>query len=168
MHSGVVEKGTLAVGAALALEVDHARRGAIRQNHSATHLLHEALRQVLGDHVAQKGSLVAPDRLRFDFSHPKPMTAEELERVEDIANDVVLQNTPVVTRLMALDDARASGARALFGEKYGDEVRVVAMGFNNMGAMIRKEPAAMPWAGRWSSAAAPMSSAPATSGSSRA
>ena len=86
------------------------------------------LRQVLGDHVAQKGSLVAPDRLRFDFSHPKPMTAEEIEKVEDIANDFVLQNSPVTTRLMALDDARASGARALFGEKYGDEVRVVAMG----------------------------------------
>ena len=131
VHSGVVEAGTLAVGAALALEVDHARRSAIRQNHSATHLLHEALRQVLGDHVAQKGSLVAPDRLRFDFSHPKPMTAAELERVEDIANDVVLQNTPVVTRLMALEDARGSGARALFGEKYGDEVRVVAMGAND-------------------------------------
>jgi alanyl-tRNA synthetase len=131
VHSGVVEEGTLKVGAALALEVDHARRAAIRQNHSATHLLHEALRQVLGDHVAQKGSLVAPDRLRFDFSHPKPMTAQEIERVEDIANDVVLQNTPVVTRLMALDDARASGARALFGEKYGDEVRVVAMGAND-------------------------------------
>jgi alanyl-tRNA synthetase len=90
--------------------------------------LHEALRQVLGDHVAQKGSLVAPDRLRFDFSHPKPMSAEEIERVEDIANDVVLQNSPVATRLMAVDDAIASGARALFGEKYGDEVRVVAMG----------------------------------------
>ena len=97
-------------------------------NHSATHLLHEALRQVLGDHVAQKGSLVAPDRLRFDFSHPKPMTAEEIEKVEDIANDFVLQNSSVTTRLMGLDDARASGARALFGEKYGDEVRVVAMG----------------------------------------
>jgi alanyl-tRNA synthetase len=131
VHSGVVEEGTLKVGAALALEVDHARRSAIRQNHSATHLLHEALRQVLGDHVAQKGSLVAPDRLRFDFSHPKPMTAQEIERVEDIANDVVLQNTPVLTRLMALEDARASGARALFGEKYGDEVRVVAMGAND-------------------------------------
>jgi alanyl-tRNA synthetase len=91
-------------------------------------LLHEALRLVLGDHVAQKGSMVAPDRLRFDFSHPKPVTAEELERVEDIANDIVLQNSPVTTRLMGLDDARASGARALFGEKYGDEVRVVAMG----------------------------------------
>jgi len=128
VHAGIVEEGTLRVGAPLALEVDHARRGAIRANHSATHLLHEALRQVLGDHVAQKGSLVAPDRLRFDFSHPKPMTREEIERVEDIANDFVLQNSPVVTRLMALDDARASGARALFGEKYGDEVRVVAMG----------------------------------------
>jgi alanyl-tRNA synthetase len=83
---------------------------------------------VLGDHVAQKGSLVAPDRLRFDFSHPKPLTGEEIERVEDIANDIVLQNSPVTTRVMPIDDARASGARALFGEKYGDEVRVVAMG----------------------------------------
>ncbi len=91
-------------------------------------ILHEALRQVLGDHVAQKGSLVAPDRLRFDFSHPKPISASELTRVEDIANDIVLQNSPVTTRLMAQDDAIASGARALFGEKYGDEVRVVAMG----------------------------------------
>jgi alanyl-tRNA synthetase len=128
VHSGTVEEGTLKPGMALLLEVDHARRSAIRQNHSATHLLHEALRQVLGDHVAQKGSLVAPDRLRFDFSHPKPMTAAEIERVEDIANGIVLQNAPVTTRLMAVDDAIASGARALFGEKYGDEVRVVAMG----------------------------------------
>ena len=128
VHTGTVEEGTLKGGASLALSVDHARRSAIRQNHSATHLLHEALRQVLGDHVAQKGSLVAPDRLRFDFSHPKPMTAEEIEKVEDIANEFVIQNSPVTTRLMALDDARASGARALFGEKYGDEVRVVAMG----------------------------------------
>jgi len=128
VHIGTVEEGTLRPDLALTLEVDHARRSAIRQNHSATHLLHEALRQVLGDHVAQKGSLVAPDRLRFDFSHPKPLTAEEIERVEDIANDIVLQNTPVTTRIMALEDARASGARALFGEKYGDEVRVVAMG----------------------------------------
>ncbi len=128
VHIGTVEEGTLQTGAALALDVDHARRGAIRQNHSATHLLHEALRQVLGDHVAQKGSLVAPDRLRFDFSHPKPMSSEEIERVEDIANKVVLQNAPVITRLMSRDDAIASGARALFGEKYGDAVRVVAMG----------------------------------------
>ena len=128
VHIGTVEEGSLMPGAALALEVDHARRSAIRQNHSATHLLHEALRQVLGDHVAQKGSLVAPDRLRFDFSHPKPMSGAEIERVEDIANDIVLQNAPVVTRLLSRDDAVASGARALFGEKYGDEVRVVAMG----------------------------------------
>ena len=127
-HLGTVEQGTLKPGAALALEVEHARRTTIRSNHSATHLLHEALRQVLGDHVAQKGSLVAPDRLRFDFAHPKPVSAEEIARVEDIANDIVLQNSPVTTRLMAVDDAIASGARALFGEKYGDEVRVVAMG----------------------------------------
>src|SRR3954469_20262444 len=127
-HSVTVEQGALKVGSALALEVDHARRGQIRANHSATHLLHEALRRVLGDHVAQKGSMVSPDRLRFDFSHPKPMTPEEIEKVEDIANDYVLQNSPVTTRLMAIEDARASGARALFGEKYGDEVRVVAMG----------------------------------------
>jgi alanyl-tRNA synthetase len=128
VHAGTVEEGALKVGTALALTVDHGRRSAIRQNHSATHLLHEALRQVLGDHVAQKGSLVAPERLRFDFSHPKPISAAELERVEDIANDIVLQNSPVTTRLMVVDDAIASGARALFGEKYGDEVRVVAMG----------------------------------------
>ena len=127
-HAVKVEQGSVKVGDPLLLEVDHARRAGIRQNHSATHLLHEALRQVLGDHVAQKGSMVAPDRLRFDFSHTKPMTVQELEKVEDIANDIVLQNAPVTTRLMALDDARASGARALFGEKYGDEVRVVAMG----------------------------------------
>jgi alanyl-tRNA synthetase len=135
VHSVTVEQGTLRVGSALALDVEHARRGAIRRNHSATHLLHEALRQVLGDHVAQKGSLVAPDRLRFDFSHPKPMTAAELEQVEDIANDYVLQNSPVTTRLMAIEDARASGARALFGEKYGDEVRVVAMGEPSSGSL---------------------------------
>jgi alanyl-tRNA synthetase len=129
-HFGTMEEGTIKAGTELALDVDRSRRGAIRKNHSATHLLHEALRQVLGDHVAQKGSLVAPDRLRFDFSHPKAMSGEEIERVEDIANDMVLQNTPVITRLMSRDDAIASGARALFGEKYGDEVRVVAMGEN--------------------------------------
>jgi alanyl-tRNA synthetase len=128
VHFGKVEAGKLAPGQALALKVDHERRSRIRRNHSATHLLHEALRQVLGDHVAQKGSLVAPDRLRFDFSHPKPVSAEEMAKVEAIANEFVLQNSPVTTRVMALDEARASGARALFGEKYGDEVRVVAMG----------------------------------------
>jgi alanyl-tRNA synthetase len=128
VHLGTVEQGTLKPGTALALEVDHTRRASIRAHHSATHLLHEALRQVLGDHIAQRGSLVAPDRLRFDFVHPKPITPAELSRIEDIANDVVLENDEVTTRLMALDDARGAGARALFGEKYGDEVRVVSMG----------------------------------------
>ena len=128
VHIGIVEEGTLKPGAALLLEVDHSRRSSIRAHHSATHLLHEALRQVLGDHIAQRGSLVAPDRLRFDFVHPKPITPDELARVEDIANDVVLENDEVTTRLMAVDDAREAGARALFGEKYGDEVRVVSMG----------------------------------------
>jgi alanyl-tRNA synthetase len=128
VHLGTVEQGTLKSGTALALEVDHARRTSIRAHHSATHLLHEALRQVLGDHIAQRGSLVAPDRLRFDFVHQKPITPEELARVEDIANNVVLENAEVTTRLMAVDDARDAGARALFGEKYGDEVRVVSMG----------------------------------------
>jgi alanyl-tRNA synthetase len=128
VHLGRVEDGTVEVGKPAFLRVDHARRSAIRANHSATHLLHEALRQVLGDHVAQKGSLVEPERLRFDISHPKPISAEELERVEDITNAIVLRNEPVETRLMAVDDAIASGARALFGEKYGDEVRVVSMG----------------------------------------
>jgi alanyl-tRNA synthetase len=135
VHFAALENGVLEPGMALTLAVDQGRRRTIRQNHSATHLLHEALRQVLGDHVAQKGSLVAPDRLRFDFSHPKPMTPQEIERVEDIANDVVLQNSPVTTRLMALDDAIASGARALFGEKYADEVRVVAMGASGGNAL---------------------------------
>jgi alanyl-tRNA synthetase len=128
VHLGVVEEGTLRVGQPLALTVDRARRAAIRANHSATHLLHEALRQVLGEHVAQKGSLVNDERLRFDISHNKPITAEEMLAVEDMANAIVLQNAPVTTRLMAVDDAVASGARALFGEKYGDEVRVVSMG----------------------------------------
>ena len=128
VHIGTVEQGTLKPGTALSLEVDHARRASIRAHHSATHLLHEALRQVLGDHIAQRGSLVAPDRLRFDFVHPKPITPEELARVEDIANNVVLENDEVTTRLMGVDDARDAGARALFGEKYGDEVRVVSMG----------------------------------------
>src|SRR6202000_3450465 len=128
VHLGTVEQGTLKAGAALQLDVDHGRRASIRAHHSATHLLHEALRQVLGDHIAQRGSLVAPDRLRLDFVYPKPITAEELARVEDIANDVVLENDEVTTRLMGVDEAREAGARALFGEKYGDEVRVVSMG----------------------------------------
>jgi len=128
VHFGRVEKGAFKPGSAVALTVDHGRRTATRANHSATHLLHEALRQTLGTHVAQKGSLVAPDRLRFDFSHTKPMSAEELAAVEDMANAYVVQNTPVTTRLMALEDALETGAMALFGEKYGEEVRVVSMG----------------------------------------
>jgi alanyl-tRNA synthetase len=128
VHEVKVVSGTLARDVALELIVDGTRRSAIRANHSATHLVHEALREVLGTHVAQKGSLVSPARLRFDFSHPKPMTEEELRRVEDIANEIVLQNSPVETRLMGVEDAIEEGAMALFGEKYGDEVRVVSMG----------------------------------------
>ena len=128
VHFGEVTSGTVRVGEHVHLCVDDARRNHVRANHSATHLLHEALRQILGTHVAQKGSLVTPDRLRFDFSHTKPMSAEEVKSVEDMANAVLLENTPVVTRLMALDEARETGAMALFGEKYGDEVRVVSMG----------------------------------------
>jgi alanyl-tRNA synthetase len=128
VHTVTVESGSVAVGTALELAVDHGRRGKIRANHSATHLLHEALRQVLGTHVAQKGSMVSPDRLRFDFSHPKPVEQAEVDEAVRIANGIILQDAPVSTRLMAVDDAIASGAMALFGEKYGDEVRVVSMG----------------------------------------
>ncbi|QPC87933.1 alanine--tRNA ligase [Mesorhizobium sp. NBSH29] len=128
VHMGTLVKGMLKTGTAVEMKVDKARRSRIRANHSATHLVHEALRAVLGDHVSQKGSLVTPDRLRFDFAHPKPISAEELEQSETIANAIILQNSPVSTRLMAVDDARAEGAMALFGEKYGDEVRVVSMG----------------------------------------
>ncbi|WP_188906842.1 alanine--tRNA ligase [Aureimonas endophytica] len=128
VHRGRVAEGVLKPGAALDLVVDHARRAKIRANHSATHLLHEGLREVLGTHVAQKGSMVSPDRLRFDFSHPKPMDAAELAKVEELANAVILENGAIETRLMAVDDAIALGAMALFGEKYGDEVRVVSMG----------------------------------------
>jgi alanyl-tRNA synthetase len=128
LHSGALEVGTLKVGEVVDLEVDHARRTATRANHSATHLLHEALRETLGTHVAQKGSLVEPGRLRFDFSHPRPMTAAEIAAVEDLANTVVLQNSAVETHLMGPDEAIAKGALALFGEKYGEEVRVVSMG----------------------------------------
>ncbi|SDN91298.1 alanine--tRNA ligase [Phyllobacterium sp. OV277] len=128
VHLGKVVKGTVKLDAPVELVVDSVRRTRIRSNHSATHLLHEALRETLGTHVAQKGSLVAPDRLRFDFSHPKPISDKELAVIEDLANEIVLQNAPVSTRLMAVDDAIAEGAMALFGEKYGDEVRVVSMG----------------------------------------
>lgn len=128
IHLGKMVKGTLRLGDSAALEIDSARRRNIRRNHSATHLLHESLRQVLGNHVAQKGSLVSDERLRFDFSHPKVVTKAELDEVENLVNAFILQNSKVETRIMELDDARAEGARALFGEKYGDEVRVVSMG----------------------------------------
>src|SRR5271154_1118310 len=128
VHDVMIVEGAARLGLAVELQVNHDARTATRANHSATHILHEALRIVLGDHVAQKGSLVSPERLRFDIAHPKPITRAELEKVEDIANHVVLENAEVTTRLMGLDDARASGARALFGEKYGDEVRVVTIG----------------------------------------
>jgi alanyl-tRNA synthetase len=133
VHLGVVESGVISAGEPVRMTIDRERRTAIRANHSATHLLHAALRGVLGSHVAQKGSLVAPDRLRFDFSHPKPMEEAEIERVEALANRVILQDAPVETKLMDRDQAIASGAMALFGEKYGDEVRVVAMGRNPEG-----------------------------------
>ncbi|MCB1388838.1 MAG: alanine--tRNA ligase, partial [Rhodobacteraceae bacterium] len=128
VHQAGVTRGALRRGAAVKLEVEHARRGAIRANHSATHLLHEALRRALGDHVAQRGSLNAPDRLRFDFSHGKALEGGELATVETEVNAFIRQNAPVDTRIMTPDDARGIGAQALFGEKYGDEVRVVSMG----------------------------------------
>ncbi|MGI9385355.1 MAG: alanine--tRNA ligase [Methyloligellaceae bacterium] len=138
VHIGKVEAGSFGTGIAVQLDVDHARRTATRANHSATHLLHEALRQVLGDHVAQKGSLVDPDRLRFDFSHPKPVGAEEIRAIETMANAIALQNGSVETHLMAVDDAIEAGALALFGEKYGEEVRVVSMGMGLEGAKAGK------------------------------
>ncbi|MBY0135385.1 alanine--tRNA ligase [Paracoccus yeei] len=128
IHVAEVTLGTISRGQGAQLSVDHDRRSAIRANHSATHLLHEALRRALGDHVAQRGSLNAPDRLRFDFSHGKALTPEEIAQVEREVNDFIRQNSPVETRIMTPDDARALGAQALFGEKYGDEVRVVSMG----------------------------------------
>jgi alanyl-tRNA synthetase len=128
VHMGKLEKGSIKVGQSAVLTVDESRRTAIRSNHSATHLLHEALRETLGDHVAQKGSLVDDGRLRFDFSHTKPMDEEEIRKVENLANEIVIQNAPVETRLMGVDDAIEAGAMALFGEKYGEEVRVVSMG----------------------------------------
>jgi alanyl-tRNA synthetase len=123
-----VLEGSVLKGQPAKLEVAHTRRAQIRANHSATHLLHEALRHALGDHVAQRGSLNAPDRLRFDFSHATGMSPAELAQVEAEVNAYIRQNAPVETRIMTPDDARAIGAQALFGEKYGDEVRVVSMG----------------------------------------
>ncbi|MEP2532552.1 alanine--tRNA ligase [Shimia sp.] len=133
IHVAEVLDGEIEVGSGAVLEVDHTRRSAIRANHSATHLLHEALRDALGEHVAQRGSLNAQDRLRFDFSHAKPLSAAELHKVGTDVNAYIRQNSPVETRIMTPDDAREIGAQALFGEKYGDEVRVVSMGQANTG-----------------------------------
>ncbi len=128
VHIGTVKKGSLSIGDAVELRVEGGRRTRLRANHSVTHLMHEALRRALGDHVTQKGSLVAPDYLRFDFSHPKAVSEEELNSVEEAVNDRIRANSDVSTRLMTPDDAVTAGALALFGEKYGEEVRVVAMG----------------------------------------
>ena len=133
VHIGTLEGGPLAVGDAVELAADAARRDRIRRAHSATHLLHAALRRHLGQHVAQKGSLVAPDRLRFDFSQPRPMTADEIRGVEAEVNHFLRRNDEAAVRIMSRDDAIGSGAMALFGEKYGDEVRVVSMGVGEGG-----------------------------------
>ncbi len=127
-HVGVLESGELRVQTQVQAEVDGSRRHAIALNHSATHLLHAALREVLGKHVLQKGSLVAPDRLRFDFAHTQPVSADELRRVEDLVNSAIRRNAPAETRVMALDEAVAAGAMSLFGEKYENDVRVLSIG----------------------------------------
>ncbi len=127
-HNGTVAAGAVKVGDVVRLDIDVARRDAIRANHSATHLVHAALRNRLGAHVTQKGSLVAADRLRFDFSHPTALSAEDIAAIEAEVNAEIRANDPVVTRLMSPDDAIEAGAMALFGEKYGDEVRVLSMG----------------------------------------
>jgi alanyl-tRNA synthetase len=127
-HHAVIRSGEVSVGDAVHLAVDAERRGRVRANHSATHLLHAALRHRLGGHVTQKGSLVAPDRFRFDFSHPKALTPEDIAAVEEEVNRHIRENDAVTTRLMSPDEAIAAGAMALFGEKYGEEVRVLSMG----------------------------------------
>ena len=129
IHMGTVLEGSVSVGQFAQLAVDQTRRSQIRANHSATHLLHEALRRSLGEHVAQRGSLNDHDRLRFDFSHGQALTPKQLEEVQAEVNKYIRQNSHVETRIMTPDDARAIGAQALFGEKYGDEVRVISMGY---------------------------------------
>jgi alanyl-tRNA synthetase len=132
VHAGVVEEGVLHEGDAATLEVDSAARTATRKNHTATHLLHFALRDVLGPHVRQRGSLVAPDRLRFDFAHPSALTREEIDRVDRVVNELVLANEPVVTEVVPFDRAMAMGAIAFFEEKYGESVRVLRAGSRSM------------------------------------
>ncbi|WP_025135204.1 alanine--tRNA ligase [Achromobacter sp. DH1f] len=129
-HHGTLEEGTLSVGDTLLARVDAVRRARTVRNHSATHLMHKALRQVLGAHVQQRGSLVDPDKTRFDFAQDAPLTAEQIARVEAIVNAEVLANQPTVAQVMAYDDAVKGGAMALFGEKYGDTVRVLDIGFS--------------------------------------
>jgi alanyl-tRNA synthetase len=128
VHLGTLTHGTLAVGDAVELRIDGERRRTLRANHSVTHLLHQALRRRLGEHVTQKGSLVAPDRMRFDFSHPRPLAPEDVQAIESEVNARIRENSEVATRLMTPENAVNAGALALFGEKYGDEVRVVSMG----------------------------------------
>ena len=127
-HEGVLTQGHLEVGQSVTVSVDQNARAATAANHSATHLLHAALQQVLGSHVQQKGSLVEPQRLRFDFSHNNVVTADQLENIEMLVNTRVRANDEVTTEIMPLDDAREQGAAALFGEKYDDDVRVVDIG----------------------------------------
>lgn len=127
-HVGVVEEGTLSVGDSVSATIDAGRRELIRRNHTATHLLDAALKKVLGDHVNQAGSLVAPDRMRFDFTHFEALTKDELDRIEGMVNAEIFAAKPVVTQIMSIEDAKAAGAVALFGEKYGDVVRVVSAG----------------------------------------
>ncbi len=127
VHQGIVERGTLREGEQVTLSVDTERRDAIRRNHSATHLLHLALHQTLGEHSTQKGSVVAPDRLRFDFTHDRPVTAEQLQAIEQSVNQRVLRNTPVRTEVLSMDQARERGAMMIFEEKYGDVVRMLSM-----------------------------------------
>ena len=126
-HKGKLEKGAIDVGDSVELEVDHERRAATRRNHSATHLLHFALRHVLGEHVQQKGSLVGPDRLRFDYAHGKAVSPEEITKIEDVVNEMALANAEVKTEVMPIDEAKKAGAMAIFGDKYGDVVRVLTM-----------------------------------------
>src|SRR5205823_7737414 len=140
VHLGRVTHGTLRVGDAVELRVDGERRRRLRANHSVTHLLHQALRHRLGEHVTQKGSLVAPDRLRFDFSHPRPLTPEDIAAIEAEVNAQIRANAGVRTRPLSPEHAVAEGALALFGEKYGEEVRVVAMG-SGTGAESGEAPA---------------------------
>ncbi|WP_433693390.1 alanine--tRNA ligase [Paraburkholderia phenoliruptrix] len=129
-HHGTLEQGILKVGDVVKAEIDAVRRARTARNHSATHLMHKALREVLGSHVQQKGSLVDPDKTRFDFAHNAPMTDEQIRRVEEIVNAEVLANAPGIVRVMPFDEAVKGGAMALFGEKYGDEVRVLDLGFS--------------------------------------